>query len=116
MKVSDRHKVTRRDAFNYLENTYRAAIEFGQKEASWTTVLHIWPGATHCYVLLEQSGLVSYHVEMWKHIPQMTDFSLPGPSVAATTQRRKVWQALVDDFHYELPICTLALFKSFAEN
>ena len=121
MKVSHRHRVTRREAFNYLHHCYADAIDADQHNGDWTLRIHVYPSpmansdASDVLLRIESGGLTENWFE-WHAAPAgVFEFGLPADNVQDSAIRRDVWK-MVFDMHpegYILDVCTVATFMEY---
>lgn len=116
LKASTRHLPTQQESFEYLLFAYKEAKCSDVKGGSWDTRLHLWPDNNLIYVVLEQSG-INLAASFEKCIDGMP-YGLPGPTMASTGARRRVWEKLLSKnlFHYELTICDVPIFEEWVNN
>jgi len=117
MTVSERHKVTLRDAFNYLHSTYQAAVDFNERAGDWTCVLRMFTLRRTVYIAIEQGeGSVEAYDVLRYGIQGMTPYEIPGPTKKLNILRTTKWREVLNqtDTHFKLGIVTLDNFAGYA--
>lgn len=116
MNVSDRYNPTRRDGFNYLAHTYKAAVETDTDLSNWDCVLEIWPDGKSIYIRPILGGAIAEYGSLIMGFQEAKPFNVPGRTREQTKYRETKWAQLT--LMWEKPlvieVCTTATFGDFA--